>query len=67
MFKINSKNIFIINFEHISHLVLVLLLLTRCFYRRISKLTRGIESDAQVNWIKFHKDILTGDNAKIYF
>ena len=28
MFKVNYKNTFIINFEHISHLVLVFLLLT---------------------------------------
>ena len=28
MFKVNNKDIFIVNFEHISHIFLVLLLLT---------------------------------------
>ena len=28
MFKVNNKDIFIVNFGHISHLVVVLLLLT---------------------------------------
>ena len=28
MFKVNSKDVFIVNFEDISHLVLVFLLLT---------------------------------------
>ena len=28
MFKVNNKDVFIVNFEHISHLVLMLLLLT---------------------------------------
>ena len=27
MFKVNNKDVFIVNFEHITHLVLVLLLL----------------------------------------
>ena len=32
MFKVNNKDTFIVNFEHISHLVLVFLLLTLSSY-----------------------------------
>ena len=51
MFKVNNKDVFIVNFEHITHLVLVLLLL---------HLNRFVNTDCVGNnmWVFYNPQIV---------
>ena len=49
MFKVNNKDtsVFIVNFEHISHLVLVFLLLTLNIYTNANKDSEKVNKDTK--------------------
>ena len=48
MFKVNNKDIFIVNFEHISHLVLAFLLLTPNKWLPAGNIDEGKNTEAAI-------------------